>query len=91
MRFILAVGLAALPIAAVAADSPVRPPAPATDAKSDTAECKTMIPRLVREPVRAVPRRLGELPPGDLHLAVQREVDGCLQDTIVRTGYGAGR
>lgn len=33
--------------------------------------------------------RLGELPPGDLQLAVVRQVEGCQQPVIVRQGYGA--
>ncbi len=35
-------------------------------------------------------QKLGELPPGDLSLAVVREVNGCPQPTVVRQGYGAG-
>jgi hypothetical protein len=33
--------------------------------------------------------RLGDLPPGDLQLAVVRQVEGCQQPVIVRQGYGA--
>ena len=33
--------------------------------------------------------RLGELPPGNLHLAVMREVDGCQEPVIVGYGFGA--
>jgi hypothetical protein len=32
--------------------------------------------------------KLGELPPGNLMLTVVREVDGCPQDTVIRTNYG---
>ena len=35
------------------------------------------------------PRRLDQLPQGNLSLAVMREVNGCPQSTIVREGYGA--
>jgi hypothetical protein len=35
-------------------------------------------------------RRLGELPPGNLHLTVVREVDGCHEPVIVRYGIGMG-
>ena len=35
--------------------------------------------------------RLGELPPGDLHLAVMREVDGCQEPVIVRHDMGGSR
>ncbi len=33
--------------------------------------------------------RLGELPAGDLHLAVMRQVEGCQEPVIVRQGFGA--
>ncbi len=33
-------------------------------------------------------KRLGDLPPGDLRLAVLREVDGCPEPVIVRQGFG---
>lgn len=36
----------------------------------------------------ARPRRLNELPAGDLHLAVVREVAGCQQPAIVRHNVG---
>jgi hypothetical protein len=35
--------------------------------------------------------RLGELPPGDLHLAVMREVGGCQEPVIVRHDIGSPR
>ena len=34
-------------------------------------------------------RKLGELPPGDLQLAVFREVDGCMDLVIVRRDVGS--
>ena len=36
-----------------------------------------------------VPRKLGELPPADLMLAVYRTENGCPVPTIVRKGVGA--
>ena len=36
--------------------------------------------------LRAKPR--GELPPGELRLAVMREIDGCQEPVIVRYGFG---
>jgi hypothetical protein len=32
--------------------------------------------------------KLGDLPPGNLMLTVVREIDGCPQDTVIRTNYG---
>lgn len=40
---------------------------------------------------RAEARKLGDLPSGDLHLAVVREVDGCPVPTVVRQGIGGVR
>lgn len=34
-------------------------------------------------------RRLDELPSGNLELAVMREVDGCIEPTIIAQGFGA--
>jgi hypothetical protein len=33
-------------------------------------------------------RRLDRLPPADLHLTVERQVDGCHQPAIVRQNFG---
>jgi len=35
-------------------------------------------------------RRLDELPPANLQLAVHREIDGCIEPVIVRYGVGEG-
>ena len=35
------------------------------------------------------PRRLDELPQGNLSLTVMRDLNGCPQSTTVREGYGA--
>lgn len=42
-------------------------------------------------PDRLRGQRLGELPPGDLHLAVVRKVDGCQEPVIVRYDVGRAR
>lgn len=54
--------------------------------------------RICREPrmmiareARVAPRRLDDLPPGNLELAVQREVDGCIEPTIIRQDVGGRR
>lgn len=36
-------------------------------------------------------RRLDQLPPGNLELTVQREVDGCIEPVIIRYGVGPQR
>jgi hypothetical protein len=45
-------------------------------------------PRDARSPGAAKPRRLGELPPGDLTLAVVNKVGDCIEPMTVRQGYG---
>jgi hypothetical protein len=42
-------------------------------------------------PATAEARRLGELPPGNLELAVVREEGGCITPVIVRYGIGGAR
>ncbi|HEX8469155.1 MAG TPA: hypothetical protein VF620_15270 [Allosphingosinicella sp.] len=44
--------------------------------------------RPVRSPGAAKPRRLGELPPGDLTLTVLNRVGDCIEPATVRQGYG---
>jgi hypothetical protein len=49
-----------------------------------------MKPRHTRSPEPAKPKRLGELPSGDLTLAVVNQVGGCMEPVIVRQGFGLG-
>ncbi|HEX8062166.1 MAG TPA: hypothetical protein VF535_03030 [Allosphingosinicella sp.] len=44
--------------------------------------------RPVRSAEAAKPRRLGELPPGDLTLTVVNRVGDCIEPVIVRQGVG---
>jgi hypothetical protein len=46
--------------------------------------------RPVRSPQPAKPRRLGDLPPGDLTLTVLNRVGECIEPVTVRQGYGLG-
>jgi hypothetical protein len=48
-----------------------------------------MKPRDARSPDSAKLRRLGELPPGDLTLAVVNQIGECIEPLIVRQGMGA--
>ncbi|MGA9581247.1 MAG: hypothetical protein WBR13_04680 [Allosphingosinicella sp.] len=45
--------------------------------------------RPIRSPRAAGPKRLGELPPGNLTLAVLNRVGDCIEPVTVRQGYGA--
>jgi hypothetical protein len=42
-------------------------------------------------PVKAQPQKLGEQPPANHYLAVDRNVGGCPAPAIVRTGIGGSR
>ena len=88
MRVIAAVILAVLPLAAAA--TPGRPAPHATGAAAP-AKCDRF-GRMEQASVlrQAGPRaqRLDQLPPGDLHLTVDRQIDGCHQPTIVRQNFG---
>jgi hypothetical protein len=48
-----------------------------------------MKPRTTRSPEASRPRRLGELPGGDLTLAVVNQVGDCMEPVVVRQGIGA--
>ena len=85
MRVIAAVILALLPLAAAAT------PAPHAAGAAAPAKCDRF-GRMEQASVlrQAGPRaqRLDQLPPGDLHLTVDRQIDGCHQPTIVRQNFG---
>jgi hypothetical protein len=46
--------------------------------------------RPVRSAEAARSKRLGELPPGDLTLAVLNRIGDCIEPVTVRQGYGLG-
>ena len=78
-----------------AASSAAQPPAPARApvAAPPSLGTGTCLRDLRRDagstPATSRPRRLGELPPGDLQLTVMREIEGCQEPVIVRQGFGA--
>ncbi len=81
--------------ALLSAGSSLAQPAPAPSeplvfgASEPQRECRSdQVHRAKRGDAPAA-RRLGELPPGNLELAVLREVDGCREPVIVRYGIGA--
>jgi len=88
MRMIAATLLALLPLTFAAANThPARHANGATaPAKCDRFGRVEQADALSRTPLRA--QRLGELPPGDLHLTVDRRVNGCHQPVIVRENIG---
>ncbi len=93
---ILAVALAA------PASTPASPPAaapqaipapraPAVARALGDRECRRPEVVYTRGPIRPQAKSLGELPPGDLTLALYNEVDGCMEPVVVRYGVGGGR
>jgi len=88
------IATAALLLFLPAASSAEAPPAPPAVEGMKAAGA----PRLCTDPFRlrparpagkAEPKRLGELPPADLTLAVLDRVDGCIEPRTVRQGIGA--
>jgi len=83
MRFsflILLLAMLALPATAAAA-----PPGPA----KAPSRCQNDRPVFAGEKDGAKAKRLGELPPAQLYLSVDRKVAGCREPVIIR--YGIGR
>ena len=88
MRMIAATILAVLPLAA---DATPAQPAPSANGASMTAKCDRfgrMEQATVLRQSGPLAQRLDRLPPGDLHLTVERQVNGCHQPTIVRQNIG---
>lgn len=73
--------------AAPSAQAPAAPRAPASFTPSRICRDDLML-RHARSPEAAKPSRLGELPPGDLTLAVMNRVGDCIEPVIVRQGVG---
>lgn len=94
MRLAFLALASALP-AASAALPPAQPAAPAAHRPAPAAIpsrlCRDdMKVRPIQSPQAGRPRRLGELPPGDLTLAVLNRVGDCIEPVTVRQGYGLG-
>ena len=80
-----------IPVALIAAPAASAPPAPgAPPPAAWKAECPDF-PRVVPADGsgKAQPKKLAELPPGDLILGVYRQENGCPRPVIVRHGYGS--
>lgn len=86
----------ALALALPAASAALAPPGPPASAQHRPAAnampsrlCDDLKVRPVRSPQAARPKRLGELPSGDLTLTVLNRVGECIEPMTVRQGYGA--
>jgi len=81
MRVLFVLSFAMLPLASSAAPPSTQP----ADKVCDTSWVQhAQAPRTATKAYK-----LGELPPGDLVLAVQREIDGCHEPVIVRHDIGS--
>ena len=89
MRHLLLAAALVLPTGSALAGprEPIAQPSKFAGARID---CMSGRVRHADGPQKPRANRLGDLPPGDLQLAVVREVDGCQEPVIVRQGYGAG-
>jgi len=86
---ILAMSLALL--ASAAAATPSQPAPQASANGSAPAKCDRfgrMEQATVLRQTGPQAQRLDQLPSGDLHLTVDRQIDGCHQPTIVRQNIG---
>ncbi|HEX9965207.1 MAG TPA: hypothetical protein VGB04_09515 [Allosphingosinicella sp.] len=83
----------ALPVSSPARPSAATAPGPVsagTAANVPSRFCRDdMKPRTADSPRAAKPRRLGELPGGDLTLAVVNRVGDCMEPIVVRQGLGS--
>ena len=87
MRSLILLAALTLPAALVAASSPTAVPAQTPLPAKLCADTKVQWADRARG--KAQLQNLGELPPGDLTLAVVREVDGCVEPVVVGYDYGA--
>jgi hypothetical protein len=83
MQIFLVATAVLLPLASPAATPDVRPLKQLTQS-APKAECVDDRVHHATGSTKPEAKSLGELPPGDLHLTVHRQVDGCVEPVIVR-------
>ena len=87
MRILILAALAAVPSASMPAPTAAAPAAPAFEVQPlRQSDCARRDLRPAGTDMGAEMKRLDELPPGDLVLAVYNEVDGCMEPVIVSHG-----
>ena len=89
MRLLILCAAIALPAGSTAAPPPTSAKPQAT-ASSTQAACRSANLHRADSPPKLEMKRLDELPPANLMLAVVREVEGCNEPVIVRYGYRTG-
>ncbi len=94
MRLLIVMAAIAIPFASSPARGPAAPVPSARTHEAPTPLGRPGCPRsnfhYADEQGTAEAKRLHELPPASLILAVVRNVDGCQEPVIVRYGYGLG-
>lgn len=88
MRLLIAIAALALPVSAGSAERVRTPPAKIGDVPMRP--CENPHLQQADEDAKGEPKRLGELPPGNLVLTVMRGTGNCYRPVIVRRGIGAG-
>lgn len=89
MRIVAAATVILLPLSAsAAAPQPAVPLRPQVVTSPSALQCAQLGARHATGSEAPLANRLADLPPGSLHLAVQREVDGCVEPVIVRQNVG---
>lgn len=88
MRRIAPIALALLPLAAAATPSPSTNQANGASAAAKCDRFGRMDQASVLRRQGPLAQRLDQLPPGDLHLTVERQLGGCHQPVIVRENIG---
>lgn len=94
MRILILAAALALPAGSSVAQPARSAPAPAVSNPNKFAPARldcvaNRVQHAVQPWQKPAFNRLGELPAGDLHLAVMREVEGCQEPVIVSQGLGA--
>src|SRR5688500_9507972 len=93
MRLLFLLAGIALPLVATPAHSPAgkaQADVPRAKGIVDMPQCNNPHLHPVDSGGKAEAKRLGELPPASMMLAVVRDVNGCHEPVIVRYGIGAG-
>ncbi|HWH18216.1 MAG TPA: hypothetical protein VNT77_07795 [Allosphingosinicella sp.] len=88
MRLLASAFMVLLALGAAPAEPQVEPAQRAVPIKPFQ-QCDKLRARHAKDMGKAELKPLGKLPPGDLHLAVLREVNGCPEPAIVRHQIGA--
>lgn len=88
MRLLILLAALAFPASSAAAPAPDRAEPRNMGSSLERRNCPRAAVHRAEGPRKAESKRLGELPSGNLILAVVREMNGCQEPVIVRYGFG---